>query len=415
MNYEDTFSQAALKQIQGILIADAIASPLLRFVDLGGIYNRYIKAPTVHTQQEMDILWSPQDWSLAERYTDILKTIFVGLMYAVPLPSGLFITAVALLSTYVVDKYSLCRVWRRPPALDDRLSKLNRFFMISMLWAHLFFSRIFFANWPYPTGIDDEDQADCGFFLCSSRVSVQSDSNAGKVLTVIYNIGTIAMFIVVAAWLSHLSLLSDSLVRYFLPVSYSQELEAVGKKGGEERKHTAKFRDLGSMSAYVPMITPSNLHNPILLADVRALPPQHAPVHDKERSFRDGTLKADPSEFSVVNDVEFPGKTSKELARLFGEVKYYDPPAIQTAGYSSHLYQDADEEDDPLSPDSKRRSFQRASFNAANKVQALKIFVDDQGEALPFGWEMKDTGPPDHKVYYVNHTNRTTSWTRPEY
>ena len=77
LGYDKTFHQDALKQIQGILIADAVSSPILRFLDLGGMYSRYVKAPTVHTQEEMDSLWSAQDWSLAERYTDVLKTIFV--------------------------------------------------------------------------------------------------------------------------------------------------------------------------------------------------------------------------------------------------------------------------------------------------------------------------------------------------
>ena len=142
--YKDRFQdEGPFEQIQGILIADAVSTPFLRLLDLPGLYRRYIKAPKAITQEEMNILWSPQDWSLAERYTDTLKTVFVGLMYAVPLPSGLFITAGAMITTYLVDKYSLTRIWKRPPSLDASLSTLCAFFMMCMLWMHVFFSRIF--------------------------------------------------------------------------------------------------------------------------------------------------------------------------------------------------------------------------------------------------------------------------------
>jgi hypothetical protein len=39
-----------------------------------------------------------KQWNLAERYTDVLKTLFVGLFYSAILPTGLIITVIAMVS-----------------------------------------------------------------------------------------------------------------------------------------------------------------------------------------------------------------------------------------------------------------------------------------------------------------------------
>lgn len=98
-----------------------------------------------------------------------MKTIFVGLFFLVPLPSGLFITAFAMMSTYVVDKYSLLRIWKRPPQIDKTLGVISRYFYIGIVFCHLSISRVYFANWPYGGlyGQDKADRAECTFFRCA--------------------------------------------------------------------------------------------------------------------------------------------------------------------------------------------------------------------------------------------------------
>ena len=45
-------------------------------------------------------------WNLAERYTDIIKTLFVGIFYSPIIPTALIITSLAMITAYVCDKYS---------------------------------------------------------------------------------------------------------------------------------------------------------------------------------------------------------------------------------------------------------------------------------------------------------------------
>ena len=71
------------------------------------------------------------------------------MFFAVPLPSGLFITAIAMFNVYWCDKYLLFNVWRRPPPIDGTLSGIARLFFVVSVWAHVSISRVYFANWPY--------------------------------------------------------------------------------------------------------------------------------------------------------------------------------------------------------------------------------------------------------------------------
>ena len=170
--YNDQFGIDNLHQIQNVLIADAITTPLLRLFNVYDLVMRYVVAPyTAQTQQEYNSYWAGADWTLAERYTDMIKSVFLGLFFSVPLPSGLFITAFAMINTYLVDKYSLYFLWKRGPAVDAELANLSRYFLIAIVWAHFTISSVYFANWPYGSlfGQDLGQEADCNFLICDTN------------------------------------------------------------------------------------------------------------------------------------------------------------------------------------------------------------------------------------------------------
>jgi len=147
--YDQTFRLSHLEAVQNILLFDAFFTPFYRVFDLDGLFFRYAFAWGAKTQTEMNSVWQGTEWTLAERYTDMLKTVFVGTFFAIPLPSGLFITSIAMLNVYMVDRYLLMKVWRRPPQLDGTLSVVARYFFVISVFAHVSISRIYFANWPY--------------------------------------------------------------------------------------------------------------------------------------------------------------------------------------------------------------------------------------------------------------------------
>jgi hypothetical protein len=147
--FDETFSLKHLQSMMNILLADAISTPALRFFDVNGLVDRWVMGYFATTQAELNQLWTASEWTLAERYTDVLKSIFIGTFFSVPLPQGLFITAFCLANDYFVDKFSLMRLWQRPPALDRSLAVLSRYVYILIVWAQVSVSRVYFANWPY--------------------------------------------------------------------------------------------------------------------------------------------------------------------------------------------------------------------------------------------------------------------------
>ncbi len=146
---EEMFSLQNIEKIQNVLISDAITTPLIRIMNIPGYFSKYVIGYFSTSQEELNSKWKGGQWTLAERYTDVLKSVFTGLFFFVPLPSALFITCFNMLTTYVVDKYSLYRVWIRKPAISGDLSVVARHFFYATIWVHLHISLKFFANWPY--------------------------------------------------------------------------------------------------------------------------------------------------------------------------------------------------------------------------------------------------------------------------
>ncbi|CAN0055539.1 unnamed protein product, partial [Hapterophycus canaliculatus] len=97
-------------------------TPPARFAQVADVIGRKFFAPKQKTQAEMNVFFQGAPWNLAERYTDMIKTVFVGLFYSAIVPTGLIVTAVAMIMLYWVDKYSLLRQWKRPPVRGKTIS-----------------------------------------------------------------------------------------------------------------------------------------------------------------------------------------------------------------------------------------------------------------------------------------------------
>ena len=114
-SYKDTFSSQTMTSVMTILIADAVVAPLLQVLNLPQRIMQRFFAPKAETQREMNQYFMGIEWHLSERYTEITKTIFVSIFWSTALPTGLFVTSIALMVNYWSDKYALFNIWRRPP------------------------------------------------------------------------------------------------------------------------------------------------------------------------------------------------------------------------------------------------------------------------------------------------------------
>lgn len=164
----ETTDELTIGQISKILVADAVQTPLLRLFDVPNRLTRILVAPgaknsalgsflpclaTVlpgaETQAKMDSYFEGSKWDLAERYTDMTKSIFVAMFNYSVYPAGVFISFVCLVMNYWVDKYCLLRIWEPKPKLGTSATKTNRAYIALTLVFHIVSALHTFAAWPF--------------------------------------------------------------------------------------------------------------------------------------------------------------------------------------------------------------------------------------------------------------------------
>lgn len=74
------------------------------------------------TQAEMNRYWEGTSFTLADRYTEISKILFISLFYSFLVPIGLFVSTLACLVLFAVDRYLLFRKTKPPPMLDATMA-----------------------------------------------------------------------------------------------------------------------------------------------------------------------------------------------------------------------------------------------------------------------------------------------------
>jgi hypothetical protein len=387
----EKFSAEHLSHIQSILIADAVTAPTLRALNIPGLLNEYYFAGQVATQEELNVLFTPADWSLAERYTDMLKTLFVGVFYAVPLPSGLIITCFTMFSTYIVDKYSLMRQWKQNIGLDESLSTVARYFLLIIVFAHVAVSKVYFANWPYS---DPGNESSCNLFTCSV-MPYMTAQQASLVRT--YNGLDIAFFAIIIVWFV-----------FFNFGGWVCSLFGRGDQQHAEHAHAdlekdTSYRELRSQSAFVPILEPVGHANPIIMSDVSRLPNQYLPI---KRSRLFNAVDVDPADFSVVRKEELPSISDEKVLRsLFTQVCFYErKPAGAGKEFKPYVKP-------VFSAGSAISVAGTPAVSIEMSASAPSTGSDTVNSGLPVGWtEKRDNAG---KVYYSNSITKLTSWTRP--
>ncbi|GMH48808.1 hypothetical protein TL16_g00380 [Triparma laevis f. inornata] len=147
--FSNTIRESFLTKAAAILFADAFTTPIIRMMDPGGRVARNVSAKSAKTQAKMNSFFTNTAWFLAERYTDMTKSLFVGLFYSALYPGGLVWTTCSFIMCYWVDKYCLFRLWKQPPAMDASLTAASRLQIAVVCVAHSVIAGLFFAGFPF--------------------------------------------------------------------------------------------------------------------------------------------------------------------------------------------------------------------------------------------------------------------------
>eukprot|EP00968_Pinguiococcus_pyrenoidosus_P003539 scaffold228_cov312-Pinguiococcus_pyrenoidosus.AAC.57 len=347
---EEVTSEDSLHQVYNILFADAVTTPFIRLLDIGGRLNRLLIAPGtdlpllknifpgVKTQAEMNGYYAGTDWSLAERFTDLSKSLFVSLFNLALFPTGIFITAFTMLVNFWVDKYCLLRIWKPQPTLGPALAETNRTYIALCLVFHFMAALHTYAAWPFDGFADTEQPLNANGTASgvSRRDTVYEDvgdmTARGKTvfelstrewmteeqrnLVRVFSAVSIAMFTIFM--LLYLGRGILELVRLATTGIYEEPGEVQGIR-------VSNLHDENAIDAYVPLIHCAGQKHPLLAAQVN-IPLQHLPFKVKEDELRDinlwdemcnpacGGVESNAQFFSVIKMYDVMGVKGKDQA-----------------------------------------------------------------------------------------------------
>jgi hypothetical protein len=143
-------SDDLLGSIFAIFWYDLLLSNLVQLADPLGNLQRHFLAPRAASQERMNLLMGGTEYFIAERYTNMTKTVFLTFYYCSIYPSALFVCAVTLLVNFNVDKFSLMRTWKPSPAVGAYIANFSQtYFMSTAFAAMAIVSSYFFSGFPY--------------------------------------------------------------------------------------------------------------------------------------------------------------------------------------------------------------------------------------------------------------------------
>ncbi|KAL3827557.1 hypothetical protein ACHAXA_002054 [Cyclostephanos tholiformis] len=139
-----------IQSIYTIFLADLVTSNVLQLADIPSNFNRHFLAPRARSQERMNLLMSGTDYSIAERYTNLSKTLFLTFYYCAIYPSAFFLCALTLFVNFFVDKFCLLRMWKPSPMLGASIASFSRIYLMSTaIGIMAVVSSYFYSGFPF--------------------------------------------------------------------------------------------------------------------------------------------------------------------------------------------------------------------------------------------------------------------------
>jgi len=335
-DFDEFLTVKAMKQVQAVIFADAVTTPLIRTLNPATMINQLIISNYAMTQEKMNFYFLGDPWYPAERYADMTKTLFLALFYSVLFPAGLFITCVGYAFIYTVDKYSLLRSWRTPAQMDDDVTKVARGHMFFGVYCHAVMSMVFFSEFPFDGVCKDHEKGELDnhvYFYAHEMYNVTDhhiykecdQAVSGKLFSIMMG-GSIAndnmagqQERVVRVYTMLVLVLTVLLfVMFFGKGLLMSVYHLFHGNFSEDTKANPEHFTTCDIEAFIPIYRQNGLAYPLIAADVTTFECKYLPFEmDKEEEYLVQ---------SMYNPAELPGYTDEEMKKLFSEVHYFPPP-----------------------------------------------------------------------------------------
>jgi len=170
---------ALLAAVYAIYFSDIIISSTLLLLDPFGHLNRHYFGPRAVDQDAMNLSFIGTEWKLAERYTNISKTLFLCFYYATVFPSGYFLCSLSILVYYYIDSFAIMRTWKRVPALGTSIAMFNDKYVVpTTILALSVISSYWWSAFPMDNLCVDDTLYDITSYPSSSPVPMSRSSSS---------------------------------------------------------------------------------------------------------------------------------------------------------------------------------------------------------------------------------------------
>ena len=289
---EDLLTLRNVVGMKTMLWGDAVVGPLLRYLDPFDGMRRSL-ARFLPNQVLMNWAHLSPAHDIADSYSNVVKTLFVGLFVLPVIPSSLLLTAVGCSLTYWVDKQSLLRVWschtHSKPA--KWVAWGFQYLLAIALVVCMLETLQMYKNWPFDNLCRRTDVRIHNATLGSAHVWEQCDAPTSIVATVndflsawvttprsyvdadheralrIYSVGSIVIMIFLFIFFLGRNTWNLSHHLFYANV--------IDPKQDEE--NLPKFSEFKEATAYLPQVKDPSFMFPLLATDLSTVKLDHIP------------------------------------------------------------------------------------------------------------------------------------------
>jgi len=338
-DFEKTLSLKTMTQVQAVLMADAVTTPLVRALNPMDAINKLIISRYAWTQEKMNSYFLGTPWHPAERYADMTKTLFLSLFWCALYPQGLFITALAYSICYFLDKYCLLRSWSTPAALDDDLTKKSRAHIALALYAHVVMTMVFYSGWPFDNTcpvIPHVHLDNKVYKVAQEALNVTMDyiyeecaqNPIGKFGTILGGGSTVEQYMyghqkhAVSLYATIVMFMTIVLIGVFFGKTVIEMVYGLfyGSYSAETDAQATRFSGVDGIQSYVPEMNHPKLTFPLIATSLAGFPDEFCSFEDEGRP---GLFEA----MCLNSKRDFPDLSPTAREALFSKVKHYPPPA----------------------------------------------------------------------------------------
>jgi len=154
----DSGLESVPRRVYTIFFAELITNPVLLLMDIWGQLQRHYLGPRENSQEKMNLRFGGATFSLALRYTEITKILFLTFFYSSTYPGGFFFAAVSLITNYFVDKFCLLRSYGGIPEFGNSIAQLSRSYIFPAAFAAYSIMLSYdYSGFPYDNLCADEE------------------------------------------------------------------------------------------------------------------------------------------------------------------------------------------------------------------------------------------------------------------